>query len=144
PRIPTGIASDEDVDSKPAEESGVQISQAAVSLRSSLKNYALAGLAAVLLLGFVEWIDLNIQLTPVFESFAERLTFTAYFGFDLLVGGVIGLVVGLTAYIAGFIKNRLELAFTSGREVSLPHRVVAGLLVSAVAGALLYLQPGVY
>ncbi|HXG90978.1 MAG TPA: hypothetical protein VNN73_01250, partial [Blastocatellia bacterium] len=46
------------------------------SLRAALARYAIAGFAAALLLSLVEWIDLNIQLTPVFDSFTERLIFT--------------------------------------------------------------------
>lgn len=96
------------------------------------------------MLGLIEWIDLNIKLTPVFESFSERLSLTAYFSLDLLVGSVIGLTVGLCAYLATFLKTRLQATLAGGRDVKLLHRLAAGLLVSAFAGALLYLQPGVY
>ena len=44
---------------------------------ASLGGYATLGAAAAFLLALVEWIDLNIQLTPVFASFGERLVFTS-------------------------------------------------------------------
>src|SRR6185436_9481641 len=74
----------------------------------SLGSYAMLGAAAAFLLALVEWIDLNIQLTPVFESFTERLVFTSYFSLNLLVGGGFGLLVGLFVHAATFLKRRLE------------------------------------
>src|ERR1051325_5152786 len=51
---------------------------------TSLAHHALLGLAASALLGLVEWVDLNIQLTPVFESAPDRLVMATYLTLNLL------------------------------------------------------------
>lgn len=115
-----------------------------VSFLASLGKYALAGLVAVLLLSLIEWVDLNIQLAPVFQSHSERLVFTAYFSLNLLVGSIIGLAVGLAAHLASWVKRNVQRAFAPGREATTLIRIAAGLTVCAVAGLALYFQPGVF
>src|ERR1044071_3000521 len=96
------------------------------SLLISIGSYALLGAAAAFLLALVEWIDLNIQLTPVFESFAERLVFTSYFSLNLFIGSLIGLSVGLFVHAATFLKSRLENFLARGKQAQLAHRLIAG------------------
>lgn len=114
------------------------------SLRASLRNYALAGLAAAFLLSFVEWIDLNIKLTPVLEAFSDRLVLTSYFSLNLLVGTIIGLIAGLAAYLLVLSIGRLQRSLARKGEMKLWHSLVAALAAAALAAALLYLQPGVF
>ncbi len=114
------------------------------SLRAALARYAIAGFAAALLLSLVEWIDLNIQLTPVFDSFTERLIFTAYFSLNLLIGSIIGLLVGLAARIGSLFKSKLEGVIAQKREPKPIHNLVAGLIVSLIGAALFYLIPEVF
>jgi len=114
------------------------------SLRASLFNYALTGLAAASLLGLIEWIDLNILLTPSLESLAERVTLTAYFSLNLLVAAVLGLCVGLFIHGA-IVFKRLLLGVLSGeRQPKRAHKLAAAVAVVALGGGLLYLQPGVF
>ncbi len=127
-----------------AEEVAPQKPQAEASLRAALARYAIAGFAAALLLSLVEWIDLNIQLTPVFDSFTERLIFTAYFSLNLLIGSIIGLLVGLAARIGSLFKSKLEGVIAQKREPKPIHNLVAGLIVSLIGAALFYLIPEVF
>ena len=114
------------------------------SLPITLRGHALAGLAAVALLSVIEWVDLNIQLAPVFASFPERLAFTAYFSMNLLAGSIIGLMVGLAACLGLLVKNRVQRMLAAGRDVTRARRLAAGLIVCAGAGAALYFQPQVF
>ncbi|HWO02238.1 MAG TPA: sulfatase-like hydrolase/transferase [Blastocatellia bacterium] len=143
-RIPSGTATGEELDPKLAEPNWSRDSRERAPLLKSLCSYALAGLAAASLLGLIEWIDLNIQLTPIFASFNERLTLTAYFSLNLLIGSVVGLSCGLFAYAAESLTTRLGLALARGRDLKLLHRLIAVLAISALAGFLLYLQPGIF
>ena len=113
-------------------------------LLASLRNHALAGFAAGFLLCLIEWVDLNLLLTPVLESFAERVIFTAYFSLDLLVAAVLGLIVGLSIHAAVFLKCLLQRVLAGKRDLTRLHRYIAAVVVFALAGALLYLQPGVF
>lgn len=110
----------------------------------SLPSYALAGLAAVALLSLIEWVDLNIKLTPVFESLNERLVLTAYFSLNLLAGAIIGFIIGLVARAASWLNARLQRLITGNRRQTLAHTLLAGLAIAAIAGGLLYFQPGVF
>jgi hypothetical protein len=56
-------------------------------------SFALLGGAAFLLLGLVEWADFNVRATPYIHSLGERLTLTAYFSLNVVVG-LIGPVPG--------------------------------------------------
>ncbi|MGA9769415.1 MAG: sulfatase [Blastocatellia bacterium] len=111
------------------------------SLVSSLGNYALLGAASALLLGLVEWVDLSVQLTPVFTSLSERLTFTSYFSMNLLVGSVIGLLIGLFAHTASLLKRFIQTRMARGGDVKLAHKLIAGLIVALFAAIGFTQQP---
>ena len=113
-------------------------------LGTSLGAYALLGSAAVFLLSLIEWIDLSVQLTPVFESFGERAAFTAYFSLNLLAGLIIGLSVGLVAKLGSFFTSKLQRLLSRKSEVRLQHKLVAGFAISSLAAALFYYVPAVF
>ncbi|MFP5263960.1 MAG: sulfatase [Blastocatellia bacterium] len=109
-----------------------------------LAKYALLGLMGTLLLSVVEWADLNVQLTPVFRSAAERLALTSYFSLNLAVGSVIGAGVGLAALASGFAR-RLILRLSPARGG--PRRLyglVSGLITAALGAIILNQQPHVF
>jgi arylsulfatase A-like enzyme len=107
----------------------------------SLRLYALAGGLAALLLSFVEWLDLQIQLTPVFASFKERVIFTAYFSLNLLVGLFVGLLTGLFVHLCRFLKDRLARLFGPRNRNALWGNLITGLAVLTFAAILLKQQP---
>ncbi|HEX8186598.1 MAG TPA: sulfatase, partial [Blastocatellia bacterium] len=110
----------------------------------SLAKYALLGLAAALCLGIIEWVDLNIQLTPLFESPSDRLLLTSYFSLNLLVGSILGLLVGLASHISSRFKRAIERALSGRAEPKLPLRLMAGLAVAVIAALLLNQQPHIF
>ncbi|MFY9609536.1 MAG: sulfatase [Blastocatellia bacterium] len=107
----------------------------------SVTTYALAGGAAYLLLSVIEWVDLNIQLTPHFDSFLERAILSAYLSVNILVGLVVGLLAGLFAHAAAFSKSNAQRALARGDKPSTLHRLVAWSAVAAAAAILLNQQP---
>jgi arylsulfatase A-like enzyme len=115
-----------------------------ISRVATLQGCAAAGLAAVAILSLVEWVDLNIKLSPVFEGFSERLILTAYFSLNLLGGAVIGLIVGLVARAGSWLFARLLRVINRDRPQTPARALLAGVVIAATAGALLYLQPGVF
>lgn len=100
---------------------------------SSLGRQAAAGALACLLLGAIEWVDLNLRLTPMLESFSQRLALSAYFSLNLLNGAAIGLIVGISAAAAGRLKSAIEKLI----GVRPSHRLAAGLGVLVAAAILL-------
>jgi arylsulfatase A-like enzyme len=110
----------------------------------SLWSYAAAGLAAAAILSLIEWVDLSVKLTPVFESFSERLVLTAYFSLNLIDCAIIGLIVGLVAHAGSWLNTRLALLLSGNRRRTLAHTLLASLVIAAAAGGLLYFQPGVF
>ncbi|MCI0486146.1 MAG: sulfatase-like hydrolase/transferase [Blastocatellia bacterium] len=119
------------------------------SLPASLGGYAMVGGAAALLLALVEWIDTNIQLAPVFESFSERLIFSAYLSLNLMGGALIGLLIGLFTHTALLLKGAAERVLSSEGEVQhkifllTARRTVTGFGIAALAAFLLNQQPTV-
>ena len=111
---------------------------------ASLWNYALVGAAAALLLGSIELVDLNVRLSPVFESFIERAIFCSYFSLNLVGGWVAGLFVGLFVHTASLLNRTAQRAIARGHKVSLVHKLVAGAGVSAIAAFLLNQQPQIH
>jgi hypothetical protein len=111
--------------------------------RGSLFKYALVGAGASLLLGAVEMVDLNVQLTPVFQSLIERAVFAAYFSLNVAGGLVIGLLLGLVAHTTSLFKRIAQKALATGKPVRLIHRLIAGAVVSVVAAFVLNQQPQV-
>jgi arylsulfatase A-like enzyme len=107
----------------------------------SLGRYALLGAVAAFLLSLIEWIDLQIQLTPVFASFTERLVLTTYLSLNILVGTLIGLLLGLLVYGISGLKDRL-IAFISGNRKLHPLTgLLVGLFVCVVVAILFKQQP---
>ncbi|HSB12127.1 MAG TPA: sulfatase-like hydrolase/transferase [Blastocatellia bacterium] len=104
----------------------------------------MTGLTAVAFLSSIEWVDLNVQLGPVFESFSERLVFTAYLSLNLIGGAIIGLIVGLAARAAHWLQDKLLGVVSPKQRIRVVHRVVVGVVVASLAAALLYFQPGVF
>lgn len=113
-------------------------------LITSLRSYALAGAAASFLLWFIEWIDLNIQLTPVFASFYERLIFSSYFGLNLLGGSVIGLLVGFAAHSASWLTATLQRVIAGRRDIKPVYRLGVYLIVCAIGALLLKQQAHIH
>jgi Sulfatase/Domain of unknown function (DUF4976)/Putative metal-binding motif len=109
----------------------------------SLCNHALVGAGASLLLSLVELVDLNFQLTPVFQSFLERAVFCAYFSVNVAGGLVIGLLVGLFAHTALLLERTAQRAMAIGNPVRLIHKLIAAAGVSAITAFLLNQQPQV-
>jgi arylsulfatase A-like enzyme len=114
------------------------------SFSSSLRNYALTGAAASLLLSSIEWIDLNFQLTPVFQSTSERLVLTSYLSLNLVVGAVIGALVGICAHSASFLNRRAQSALGRRGEPQNQRKLVAGLAVAAASAIVLNQQPHIH
>lgn len=110
----------------------------------SLRSYAAAGLVAALLLSAIEFIDLNIQLTPLLESFGERLVFWIYFSLNLLAGSIIGFLVGAAALSACWLRDRLLAIAPSKEQQHFTQQLLASLVVVMIAAALLYFEPGVF
>jgi arylsulfatase A-like enzyme len=114
------------------------------SARVSLAGYALAGATASLLLSLIEWLDLNIQVTPVFHSATDRLTLGAYFSINLVVGTAFGFAAGLCVQMArpllGTLARRLDVAGARGAMI----RALAALILSAAFAVVLYQQPALY
>lgn len=115
-----------------------------ISAGLSLRRYALLGLAAVFLLSLIEWVDLNIRLTSVFQSFSERLIFTIYFSLNLLVGSLIGLLAGAFAYAFAFSNRWAQTALAKIGLGRRSQKLVAAVFVSALAGLLLFKEPHVH
>jgi hypothetical protein len=111
---------------------------------ASLWNYALVGAAAALLLGSIELVDLNVRLSPVFESFTERAVFCSYFSLNVVGGLVVGLFVGFVVHTASLLKRTAQTAMARAHKVRLVHKLVAGAGVSAIAAFLLNQQPQIH
>jgi arylsulfatase A-like enzyme len=104
-------------------------------------NHALAGAAGFLLLTLIEWVDTNIQLTGIFESLAERIVFSAYLSLNVLVGALVGIIVGITAWAVRRAGTGL-LAFPDKAPATRNLiRLLAGLAAVVSSGVLLNWQP---
>jgi arylsulfatase A-like enzyme len=108
---------------------------------TSLYRYALAGVVTAFLLSLMEWLDLQIQLTPVFASFTERIIFTAYFSLNLLVGALVGLLAGLFVQTTSFVKNLAVQALSQGKQKKPWQNLFVGFVVFILAAILLKQQP---
>src|SRR6185295_17089553 len=75
---------------------------------------------------------------------AERLVLTAYFSLNLLAGAITGVIIGLVSRAASWVNARLRRLITGNRRQTLAHTLLAGLVIAAIAGGLLYFQPGVF
>jgi hypothetical protein len=120
-----------------------QSSRASAFSLSSMKNYALAGAGAALLLGIVELIDIHFKLTPVFASLSERLIITAYFSLNLLSGALIGLLVWLAVNISSLMKRGIEQILSRLSMLNKLTRLGAGFAVACFWAVLLNQQPSI-
>lgn len=112
------------------------------TLIQSLSGYALAGAATSLLLGVVELVDLNIRLTPVFQSAFERAIFCSYFSLNVIWGLLIGLSVGVLAQAArGFERVTRRARGKTARGIS---NLVALGGFCAIVAFLLNQQPQIH
>jgi arylsulfatase A-like enzyme len=116
----------------------------AQSISSSLASYALVGAVAALLLGAIECVDLQIQLTPVFASFWERAALVVYSSLDVVTGSLIGLAVGLAVRLGGFIKHKIERVLTKRAEPHLWQKLVSLIATCAIAAVVLDQQPHIF
>jgi arylsulfatase A-like enzyme len=102
-------------------------------------------MGAAALLGLVEWVDLSIQLTPLFESFKERAAFTAYFSLNLVIATLVGIAVGICFYLLNRGRELCEQLLSGNR----PHpgfwrRSLSAILVCGFAALLLNQQPTIH
>lgn len=107
-------------------------------------NYALLGGTAALLLGLIEVIDLNVRLTPLFQSVSERAIFCSYFSVNLVGGLVLGLLMALFVLTASFLKRTARRAMARGNKAKPVHELLAGTAVSALAAFLFNQQPQIH
>ena len=110
----------------------------------NLKKSVLLGMAATFMLGLIEWADLNVILTPVFASFTERLTLTAYLSLNLLVGSLIGLAAGTFALALTSLNKLIQSRLSGGVRTRIAHKLASTTLVFIIAGLLLNQQPHVH
>jgi arylsulfatase A-like enzyme len=103
----------------------------------SLTRYAGAGFTAALILTLIELIDLNISLTPEFDSFGERLPFVLYFSLNLLVGAIIGLMIGIVAHMASFLMRAGKI---SGKTKPV-YKLIAGTFIAIIVAVAVNFQP---
>jgi arylsulfatase A-like enzyme len=110
----------------------------------SLRNYALAGAGAALLLAVVELVDIHFKLSPVFASLSERLIFTAYFSLNLLSGALIGALVWLVVILSSIAKSVIESILPRRRVAGKLRGVGAGFAVACLWAILLNQQPSIH
>ena len=72
--------------------------EATATIWRQVVHYGLVGCAAAVLLGAIEFVDLNTRISPYLKSGIQRLVLMMYFGLGPAVGLVTGLYVGV--YIA--------------------------------------------
>ncbi len=121
-----------------------QYAEAQASLFASLCRYALAGAAASVLLGVLELADVNVRLTPVFQSALERAVFCSYFSLNVLGGLLIGLSVGAFVHAASLLKHSIQTLIAKRKPARPFHKLVAGTAVCAFAAILLNWQPQIH
>src|SRR5215475_4723713 len=112
-------------------------------LGSSVMPFVEAGCAAALILSLIEGVDLNIRLTPVFESFWERMALVGYF----CLNGTLGALIGLVIWIATYIGSRLTQILARGssqRPATRLRTMVAVVAVAALGAGVLYFIPEVF
>jgi arylsulfatase A-like enzyme len=111
------------------------------SFFASLKNHALAGAAAFLLLSIIETIDLNIRLT--LESFSDRLLLFAYASVNILAGIIIGLTAGLFLNLASLLSGLFQKIPVKAKFLRLAQPAVGLIGVSALTALLVNQHPTV-
>jgi hypothetical protein len=126
------------------EDKGERGLEATPTFLEALRQYAMTGAAAALLLGLIELLDLNIRHSPVFPSFIDRAIFISYFSLNIVGGLVLGLFVGLFVQVASLLTRAAQRAMTREDKVRLVHKLAGGAGVSAIAGFLLNQQPQIH
>lgn len=114
------------------------------ALVASLCGFALTGAAASLLLGIVELVDLNIRLSPIFQSSIERAIFCSYFSLNVISGLLIGLSVGVIAHTGLLLTRAIRGVFPKGTLARVVSDLVAAGSVCAIAAFLLNQQPQIH
>jgi hypothetical protein len=109
---------------------------------NSFASQALCGGFAFALLGLIEWAD--IQVTTPFDSFSDRLAFSAYLSLNLITGASVGLLIALSVRIASLL-NKLAARILEGRaKPALLASAASQLIVALFAAFLLKQQPHVH
>src|SRR5215510_10065191 len=109
------------------------------TLWGSIRNYSLLGFGAALLLAILELLDLNFTLTPIFQSFSERLLFGSYFCLNLIGGLILGLSLGIFVHTYLILKSLIEMGLARSTPRMI-HKSVAVVIVSAFAAFILNQQ----
>jgi sulfatase-like protein len=138
------LRSDKNSSQKNHKDIGERKAEEPARFLASLRDYALVGAAAALLLGSIELIDLNVRLSPLFESFTGRAIFCSYFSLNIVGGLLLGLFVGLFVYMASLLMRTAQTAMARGQKVSPIHRLAAGAGIIAISAVLLNQQPQVH
>jgi arylsulfatase A-like enzyme len=136
-------SAEHDTDEKDGDKGGRGLEQPPTFL-ALLRDYALIGACGALLLGVVELVDLNIRLSPVFQSFIERAIFVSYFSLNIVSGLVAGLLLGLIVQIGSLLNTTAQRAVFGGNGSRLVPRLAAGAAGSAIAAFLLNQQPQIH
>ncbi|HEU4390199.1 MAG TPA: sulfatase-like hydrolase/transferase [Blastocatellia bacterium] len=105
----------------------------------SVRNFALLAAAGSLLLSVIELVDVNIQLTRVFENAGERLQLAAYSSLNIVGATILGVFVGVVAYLLCRLSHLIE-RIVAGRKRPRLWSKLASVLVSAGIGAIVLNQ----
>jgi len=110
--------------------------------KQSILKHALAGAAGGLLLSVIEQTDLNIQLTPVFASAAERLTLAAYTSLNILLAALAGLAIGVVARAAVASHTAVDKRVGKKDSKSRWPRLITSVVLLTIGSAFLFVMPG--
>jgi arylsulfatase A-like enzyme len=107
------------------------------SLLRFLFSYALLGITSFLLLAAVEWLDVNIRLSHLFDSALDRAALSAYFSINLLIGALVGCLVGLCSRISSILFNGARRLIAVAGGPRFLHGTVAYFTVAALGAVVL-------
>ena len=110
------------------------------SIVTSLARNALLGVGAVLLLSLIELVDVNVQLTPVFEAFTDRLVLSTYMSMNLAAGALIGLIVGASARSGSMLNRWICSLVARGGRAGFVLRAAVWLLLCVLSALVLTRQ----
>lgn len=82
----------------------------------------------------MEWVDLNIRLTPVLHSIADRFVLSSYLSLNIAGGVAIGLCLGVVALVLSSLKQAGERVLGWRSRPRSTHRLLGGLFAAGVAG----------
>lgn len=86
-------------------------------------------------------MDVNVRLTPVFQSALERVAFCSYFSLNAIGGLLIGLSVGVVANVASLLNRSILTIIARGKPAGPLHTLVVAGGLCAIASLLLNQQP---